>query len=516
MIRGRRIKSSYIESLKNTPPSTFTANCGNSIFPSREESCRAEGLTLTLTLNKGFVLIALLLLLVSFSKAQTLNQKLQSAVSHLQQDVQSTYASISLTVLDAKTGEVVFSANPNMGLAPASTLKTVTTITAMNLLGPDYRFKTTLAGSANGSLSADGTWNGNIIINGGDDPTLGSFRWEETKESFVLHQFVEGLKKAGIKKINGSIIGKGVNHQPQGWIWQDMGNYYGAFPNNLCWRENSYDILLKTTQVDRPVTVTGTIPSMPYLQFINELITGSTGTGDNAYATLPVNSNKVFLQGTYAIDQVKGKIAAALPDPAYEAARRLKDTLESAGIIVTGNATSETVLTTANNNFDVSLGKVFVTHYSPPLRKVIYWLNQKSINLYAEQILLAMADSLKTTDYPSVMRNYWKAHGIDINSLNIVDGSGLSPGNRVTTMTMARILQTAKKETWFPDFYESLPLYNNMHMKSGTINNTLAYAGYQTYNGRELCFSIIVNNYNGSSAGIKRKMFSVLDELKTP
>lgn len=512
MIRDKYINT---ENIKPTPLSTVTVNCRDSIFPSREGSCRA--VVLAPTLNKGCVLIALLLLFVTGVNAQALNQKLQSAVTHLQQDAQSTYASISLTVLDAKTGEVVFSANPNMGLAPASTLKTVTTITAMNLMGPNYRFKTLLTGSAGGSLSADGTWNGNIIINGGDDPTLGSFRWEETKESFVLHQLVEGLKKAGIKKINGSIIATGVNHAPQGWIWQDMGNYYGAFPNNLCWRENSYDILLKTTQVDRPVMLTGTIPSMPYLQFINELITGSTGTGDNAYATLPVNSNKVFLQGTYAIDQVKGKISAALPDPAYEAARRLKDTLESAGIGVSGNATSETILTKANNNnVDVSLGKVFVTHYSPPLRKVIYWLNQKSINLYAEQILLVMADSLKTTDYPSVTRNYWKAHGIDINSLNIVDGSGLSPGNRVTTMTMARILQIAKKETWFPDFYESLPLYNNMHMKSGTINNTLAYAGYQTYNGRELCFSIIVNNYNGPSAGIKRKMFSVLDELKTP
>lgn len=503
-----------IKNIINTPLLKFTANCSDSAVPSRDESCRA--VQLSLPLSKGCVLIALLLLFVTGLNAQTLNQKLQSAVSHLQQDAQSTYASISLTVLDAKTGDVIFSANPNMGLAPASTLKTVTTITAMNLLGPDYRFKTTLAGSAGSSLSADGTWNGNIIINGGDDPTLGSFRWEETKESLVLRQFVEGLKKAGIKRINGSIIATGVNHPPQGWIWQDMGNYYGAFPNNLCWRENAYDILLKTTQVGKPVTMAGTIPSMPYLQFINELVTGSTGSGDNAYATLPVNSNKVFLQGSYAIDQVKGKIAGALPDPAFEAARRLKDTLERAGISVSGKAESETSLTASSNNFDVSLGKIFVTHYSPPLRKVIYWLNQKSINLYAEQILLAMADSLKTDDYPSVTRNYWKAHGIDVNSLNIVDGSGLSPENRVTAMTMARILQTAKKETWFPDFYESLPLYNNMHMKSGTINHTLAYAGYQTYNGRELCFSIIVNNYNGSSTSIKQKMFRVLDELKTP
>jgi len=53
-----------------------------------------------------------------------------------------------------------------------------------------------------------------------------------------------------------------------------------------------------------------------------------------------------------------------------------------------------------------------------------------------------------------------------------------------------------------------------MKMKSGSIRNVLTYAGYQTHNGRELCFSIMVNNYNGSSRAIKEKMFKVLDELK--
>ena len=79
---------------------------------------------------------------------------------------------------------------------------------------------------------------------------------------------------------------------------------------------------------------------------------------------------------------------------------------------------------------------------------------------------------------------------------------------------MARILQSARAASWYTDFYDSLPVYNDMHMKSGSINSVQAYTGYQTHNGRELCFSIIVNNYNGSSRGIKDKMFKVLDELK--
>ncbi len=98
--------------------------------------------------------------------------------------------------------------------------------------------------------------------------------------------------------------------------------------------------------------------------------------------------------------------------------------------------------------------------------------------------------------------------------MSITDGSGLSPGDRVTTLTMATVLQSAKKESWFADFYESLPNYNDMKMKSGIILDVQTYAGYQTYNGRELCFSIMVNNYNGSARSIKEKIFRVLDELK--
>src|SRR5271166_6576907 len=96
--------------------------------------------------------------------AQYPGQNLQSAFNRLQADSQCKYASISLTVLDAKTGETVFAANPNMGLATASTLKTITSITAFNILGKDFQYQTQFGYS--GSISADGTLNGDLIIKG--------------------------------------------------------------------------------------------------------------------------------------------------------------------------------------------------------------------------------------------------------------------------------------------------------------------------------------------------------------
>ncbi|MEZ2336141.1 D-alanyl-D-alanine carboxypeptidase/D-alanyl-D-alanine-endopeptidase [Mucilaginibacter sp. RCC_168] len=465
------------------------------------------------------LLIVSLFLISGQLYAQDLQQKLSNAFGRLQADSQCSYASVSLTVLDAKTGEQVFAANPNMGLATASTLKTITSITAFNILGADFKYQTQLGYA--GEITADGTLNGDVIIKGAGDPTLGSWRYEQTKEAHVLALMTDALQKAGIKKINGRVIGDdsifGTQSIPEGWIWQDVGNYYGAGTSGLCWRENQFDIKLRTGAVGNPVGVSRTAPTIPYLTFKSELVNGEAGSGDNAYAFLPIGSSVMYLRGSYAIDKDKKSISAALPDAAYDAALRLSDTLKKLGVLVTGGPESAATLAAKDLKLPL-ISKNLTTILSPPLSRIIYWLNQKSINLYAEQLLktIAWKQGRKPTSTNGVeeVQKFWKARGIDPNSINTYDGSGLSPGDRVTTLTLAKILQSAKKESWFADLYESLPVYNDMKMKSGSINSVLCYAGYQTHNGRELCFSIMVNNFSGSSRGIKEKMFRVLDVLK--
>ena len=89
-----------------------------------------------------------------------------------------------------------------------------------------------------------------------------------------------------------------------------------------------------------------TEPAMPYLSFKSELLNAPANTGDNAYAFLPIGSGKtMYLRGTYAIDQDKKRISAALPDPAYDAAFRLMtDTLKRLGILITNDPESTTTL----------------------------------------------------------------------------------------------------------------------------------------------------------------------------
>src|SRR5690606_41479800 len=125
---------------------------------------------------------------------------------------------------------------------------------------------------------------GDLIGRGSRDPSLGPSRWPTTPKKAVLENWADAVKKAGIRRVEGRIIGDqsrmGTQSVPGGWQWDDIGNYYGAGSRALNWRENQLDIFLRPTQVGGPVQRIGTRPEMDYLDFVNELTTGPAGTGD--------------------------------------------------------------------------------------------------------------------------------------------------------------------------------------------------------------------------------------------
>jgi D-alanyl-D-alanine carboxypeptidase/D-alanyl-D-alanine-endopeptidase (penicillin-binding protein 4) len=451
--------------------------------------------------------------------AQTRIEKLSKAFDNLLADPQTKNATTSLCVLDAKTGKILFAKNEEIGVATASTLKTITAATAFYILGEDFKYETNL--SYSGTITADGTLKGNLIITGSGDPTLGSPRYSNNTESAVLNQWVNAIKNAGIKKIEGKIIGDdsifGTQTTPEGWVWQDIGNYYGAGTSGLAWRENQFDLNLKPglAQGDE-ARILKTSPEMPYLKLVNELKTGATGTGDRAYAFLPPYANLGYIRGTWGLGITKVGISLSVPDPAYDCAYRLQDTLNRLGITLSETATTSRLLTLENQS-QPKITKTISTINSPALKDIVYWFLKKSINLYGESLLKSIA--IKTAKTPSTAKginaevNFWVNKGIDKRGLNIQDGSGLSPGNRITTNAMANILFQIQNENWFGDFYKGLPEYNGMKIKSGSINDVIAYAGYHTdKEGNKYVIVINTNNYNGS--GIGKKLFKVLDELK--
>lgn len=459
--------------------------------------------------------------LVLSSSGQSLKQKIETAYMAFENDPQLKYAISSLTVLHAETGEVLFSSHGNIGLAPASTLKVITAATAYYLLGPAFTWQTHLGYT--GNITGSGMLNGNLIISGGGDPALGSWRYGKMQTDVIFKRLIDAVRQMGIKEINGRIVADdglfGTQTVPGGWIWQDMGNYYGAGPNSLTWHENQFDVIFQPGEnIGDPAKILRTEPDLSYLQIVNEVKTGKPGSGDNVYIYSAPYSEVIYLRGTYGID-LKKPIGGSVPDPAFEIGFRFRDTLNKAGIKINMPATTtrklalEGVLPVYNTN-------PVTTITSPSLEQVVYWFNQKSVNLYGEHLLKTLAwkcgKEATTPEGVTVVQNFWKDKlGIDPNEINTSDGSGLSPGNRITTSAMARILQAVKKEPWFNSYYESLPVYNAMKMKSGTIGGALGYTGYQTTSsGVPVTFSFLINNYNGSSSSARQKMFKVLDTLK--
>jgi len=463
-----------------------------------------------------------------FAYAQSVKQKLQQAYQQLESDSQLKHAINSLYVINAKTGEVVFDRNSQIGLAPASTQKIITAATAFELLGKDYRYKTELG--YNGKIET-GLLKGDLCIIGHGDPTLGSWRYTNTTEKTIFDEFGKALLSKNIKRIDGFTVPVSQNWEtqvtPDGWIWQDIGNYYGAGASPINWRENQFDVSLKSiTKIGTSVSIVGTTPELFEVSLSSEVKSAEKNSGDNAYIYLPSHSTESIIRGTMPIGEDSFKISGSIPDPAkqfiYSFLKDLSTKTPNSSFTfqsieeVTGKAFPDFK---SGPSVDFNNIVPLRTHYSPPLDSIIYWFLQKSINLYGEALIKTLSYEKRgfgATDTGIVIvKDFWKQKGLDENELNIYDGSGLSPLNRVTTHAQVEVLKYAKEQPWFSCFFNALPEYNNMKMKSGSISDVKGFCGYHTSrDGTQYIFSFLVNNYNGTSTRIIKEMYKVLDALK--
>jgi D-alanyl-D-alanine carboxypeptidase/D-alanyl-D-alanine-endopeptidase (penicillin-binding protein 4) len=261
-----------------------------------------------------------------------------------------------------------------------------------------------------------------------------------------------------------------------------------------------------------------TEPEVPYLTILNEVTTGAAGTGDGVYAYSAPYSSVIHLRGTYGIDLNK-KIGLSSPNGAYDVAFNLQKHLLENGIVIEQSATTASLISHPGDQ--LSPETLLLDRYkSPTLSQIAHWFNRISINLYGEALLKTIAlqvDEKPITEQMSRWEEkYWMEKlGIEQGELRIRDGSGLSPETRVTTLAMAKILNYARTQPWFDDFYENMPVYNEMKMKSGTISGVLGYTGYQTTSeGDSLVFSLLINNYRGYAPSMRQKMFKTLNSLK--
>jgi len=470
-------------------------------------------------MNKKLFSVAALLVFALQMYGQSVGERLKTTVNSFLNDEQLKHAIVSLYVTD-ENGNKIYGLNEQYGLAPASTQKIFTSIAAFSFLGKDFTYKTEIGYTGNISNK---TLTGDLIIKGYGDPTFGSWRYSKTQPDSILNFIVAAVKKSGIQKVNGNIVldDAAFSYQPTpgGYPWEDMGNYYGSGSWAINWRENQYDLVLKPGKnIGDTSSVIKTSPTLTVSEFNNFITTADPNSGDNSILYLPPYGNTAFGEGTIPKGVKAFTVSGAVAYAADQFKTELDSSLKRNNIQVAGN-----FITGAS--FEKKGSKILpaqtniASYTSPALDSIVYWFLQKSVNLYGECLLKTIAwqqDNDGSTDVGvAVLKKFWQQKGIDSSALNIADGSGLSPKNRVTTYALVNALLYAQQQNWFPGFYNALPVYNNMKIKSGTISAVRAFAGYYAAsNGKKYVLAIIVNNYDASKGSVTPKIYKVLDALK--
>ena len=447
-------------------------------------------------------------------------KRLQQALQVLSGDPQMKHAIYSLFVRDEASGKVLSDINDQIGLAPASNQKVIVSTAALELLGEDFQYQTRLA--CDGSV-VGGVLKGNLYVVGSGDPTLGSWRYEGSKEEDVMEAIHGMLQRAGITRIEGNILIDdhkfSLQPVPRGWVWEDLGNYFGAGARGINWHENQYDLDLEPG--GKPGDPTHVIARRPELDgdtLLNGILTGKPGSPDGSNIYFSPLSTVGYMDGTVP-PGANLTIGGSIPDPERQFALEVRTRCNGAwNIPVTGGTFSNLDFLKESKpfpGFTTVLGSI----PSPSLDSIVYWFLKKSINLYGEALVKTLSlqkTQMGNTDTGvAIVRSFWAQRGVDLSAFHIMDGSGLSPQNRVTTFGLVTVLEYALKQPWFPAFYDALPVIDGITMKSGSIGGARAYSGYVGgKDGKRYTFSFIINNYDGSGAEIQRKMWKVLDELK--
>jgi D-alanyl-D-alanine carboxypeptidase/D-alanyl-D-alanine-endopeptidase (penicillin-binding protein 4) len=478
------------------------------------------------TMGKLIIYTCILALWGTFASAQNAANSIQQKIIGWQTTPGLANASISFSVSDNKTNEILIESKPQLSLVPASILKTITTATALEVFGPDFRFQTTLSYAG---IVRNDTLFGDLQIIGGGDPTLGSNFFPESKP--FLEEWVKALQENHIKVINGNLILDATIYEshmiPNTWIWEDIGNYFGAGASGISVFDNMYEIHLKSEDVaGKPTKVTSINPEIPNLELINEVVS-SDSNSDEAYVFGSPEENRRAIRGTIPKNQADFVVKASVPKPSALLASEFRKKLSGNGISVSGVTKYEKVKNGSSNQLTVI--------QSPPLRDIIRVTNHESVNLFAEHFLKYLAfqkSGLGTTeDGCQLVMQFWKEKGLDMNGFFMNDGSGLSRFNAITANQMVDILNYMRnKSANSTDFYESLATVGNgtltvfteanfpnqsLRAKSGSMTRVRCYAGYlSTDSGRQLSFAVMLNNFSCSQKEATRKIEELLVELR--
>lgn len=415
----------------------------------------------------------------------------------------------SVTVRKASTGEIIYEANADNKVTPASTLKLLTSAAALETLGEEYRFKTDLL--TDGSISK-GVLNGNLYLRGEGDPTL-------LKKD--LDQFAATLAKLGIRKVNGDLVGDdswfdSVRLSP-GIDKSDETFYYAAQISGLTLSPNTdYDagtVIVNASPTKKGYKAKVTLtPDTGIVTIINKSKTVPKGYKNTLSIKRQYGTNNIIITGNVPVGNAGKKEWVTISNPTAYTLDVFKKSLATKGITFT-KPSKVTRRSTPQN------AKVLTSRQSMPLKNLMKPFMKLSNNTHAEILAKTMGKQVYGEGSWNaglrVMREFGQSVGLHTAEWSFEDASGMSHKNKVTSAQLTELLYIARQAPWYKSFVQAIPVSGmNDRFVGGTLKNRLTSASVK---GKVIAKTGSLNQVNSLAGYVETKsgetlIFSVLTQ----
>lgn len=426
---------------------------------------------------------------------------------------------VGVKIISLNTGKTVYERNAEDYFIPASNMKSFSVAAALDKLGPNFRFVTSVYAK---SAPENGTINGDLIVYGRGDPSI-STAFSSGDYYQGIDALVEKIVKAGVKQISGSLIGDetyfNTNPTPFGWEWDDLQWYYGAEISALSLNDNSIDLKILPSSVGSPLVVE-ILPGNRLFQVINKSKTTSRGAKREIRVHKRLGQNVLEISGTMPQNDRGYNGSITVTRPASLFVEILKQRLQLKGVTVRGGARAINLQERNGTKLDVTQYREITNLQSQPLSNIAMKTMKPSQNLYTELILRALGeatnkgiDNDETSEQKGIgiVQETLQKAGVLTDSVVQYDASGLSRHNLITPNASAMLYKYMDKSRYAPVWRNVLTIggvdgtlrrrfkgtnaENNVRGKTGTLDQVSALSGYvASKSGERFAFSILTNN----------------------
>jgi len=414
-----------------------------------------------------------------------------------------------IVVYSIDRNERLFELNSRTLLVPASVAKLASVASAVDAVGWDHRFETTVR--TNGIVD-NGTLRGDLFIVGSGDPAIGARGGDD------IGAWIGALKAAGIRRIDGRIIGDdNAIEEPRpalAWAWDDLGYPTGSLFGALNYGENKTLVTIEPGSFAGDATALTLDAVSQGRPLINRTVTGAKGSPQLVWPEQRPGETALTIAGSVAAGSPPARLMVSAGNPTLWFATVFRNRLKLDGVEVNGDAVDID---------DVQAPPATTTLYtyrSRPLSEIVSPLLKDSINLYGEAVmrLNAAAGVLPTNDAALAgFRARAAAWGIPADGQQLIDGSGLSRRDAITADALLTVLVRMYDPSDSSPWMRALPsagvdgsLENrmtgtaaarNVRAKTGTMSNIRSLAGYVTSaDGEHLAFVVLLNDFEGPGA----------------